>query len=96
MKRKVLFVVGLPMLLASQAFACEADHTAAMQAIIAKSSKPDNVRVVALREKAMTCEQNSINLHLQGDQKVSYLTSCINANDAKAKHDAMMQPKIKI
>ena len=94
MNRKVLFVISLPMLLASQAFACEADHTAAMRSIIAKSSAPDNVRVSALHQKAMYCEQNAINLRLQGDQKVSYLTSCINQNDAQRQRTSIMHNKI--
>jgi hypothetical protein len=82
MKYKALFIIGLPMLLVSQAFACEADHTAAMQSIIAKSSTPENVKAVALHNKAMYCEQNAKNLRLQGDDQVNYVTSCLNKNDA--------------
>jgi hypothetical protein len=84
MKRKVLFIVALPLLLVSQAFACEgvSENAAAMHAAIAKTSTPENVRAVSLHNKAMYCKQSAINLRLQGDAQANYVASCINQNDA--------------
>lgn len=94
MKRKILFVIGLPMLMISQAFACEADHTALMRSIIAKSSSPANVREVSLHQKAMYCEQNAINLRLQGDKKTGYLASCMNKNEANERQASFRRQDI--
>jgi hypothetical protein len=83
MKRKILLVVGLPMLFAAQAaFACDSDHTAEMHSIIAQKSSAENVKAAYLQKKARHCEQNAINLRLQGDKQVSYVTSCMNENQA--------------
>jgi hypothetical protein len=93
MKRKILLVVGLPMLFAAQAaFACDTDHTAEMHALITKTSSADNVKATFLRKKARHCEQNAINLRLKGDEQVSYVTSCMNENqalDVKAKRQGI-------
>jgi hypothetical protein len=83
MMHRILFVVGLPMLFAAQTgFACDADHTAEMHSVIAKTSSADNVKEAYLRKKARHCEQNAINMRLQGDEQVNYVTNCMNENPA--------------
>ena len=83
MKRNMLFItVGLSVLLATSASAGENEHTALMQSKLAQDSSPANVKAVTLQQKTLNCEQNAKNQRLQGTEKASYVTSCINKNDA--------------
>ncbi len=82
---KSLFVaVGLSLLVAAPAYSCEADHTAAMMSQITKASAASNVRAVALKLKAAQCEQNATNFRLQGNDRTTYVSTCVSKNDAAA------------
>jgi hypothetical protein len=89
--KKALFVIALPMLLASQAFACDpiSQNATKMNEVLSQSNNPENVQAVALRNKAMYCHQNAINLGLQGDAHTNYMTSCINKNAALEQKTAL-------
>lgn len=93
MKRKALFIIGLSMLLVPQAFACEgvSENAVEMHAALAKTNTPENVQAVALQRKAMYCTQNAKNLGLKGDRQTSYVTSCINENDALKARTAFLK-----
>jgi hypothetical protein len=82
MKHQLSVALGLAMLLSAPAFACEADHTAAMMSQLSKSSAQANVHAASLSRKASYCEQNATNLSLRGDEKNRYVTGCMNKNDA--------------
>ncbi len=83
MKRPLIVALGLPLLFAATANACEAD-AAAMMSQITKASAPSNVKAMALKQKAAQCEQNARNFGLQGGQRTIYVDTCVNQNDAAA------------
>ena len=83
MKLNMFFIAtGLSALLAASAYAGDTEHTALMLSKLAQDSSPDNVKAVALQQKTLTCGQNAKNLRLQDTEKASYITSCINKNEA--------------
>jgi hypothetical protein len=89
--KKALFAIVLPMLLASPAFACDpvSQNATKMNEALSQNNNPENVQAVALRNKAMYCHQNAINLGLQGDAHASYMTRCINKNAALEQKTAL-------
>lgn len=91
MTRKILFIAALPLLLVSQAFACDpvSQNSAEVHAALTKASSPENVQATALREKAMRCHQNAKNLGLKGDAHTNYMESCMYKNDALELRTAM-------
>ncbi len=82
MKHQLSVALGMAMLLSAPAFACEADHTAAMMSQLSKSSAQTSVQAASLSRKASYCEQNATNLSLRGDNKASYVAGCMNKNEA--------------
>ncbi|HEY6093980.1 MAG TPA: hypothetical protein VIU93_03410 [Gallionellaceae bacterium] len=66
-------------------------RTAYVKQCLAESSKPANVKRVAEQHKQMSCEQNAKNFALQGAAKTSYVTKCMNQNDAR---DAALSHKL--
>ncbi len=86
MKRPLFVALGLTLLAAAPAYACDADHTAAMMSQITQASAPSNVQAVTLKQKASYCEQNAKNLGLQGNERASYLGACVSRNPAAEQH----------
>lgn len=73
-------VAGISMFFAIPAFA--GNDVQSLTARLAKDSSPENVKAVALHHKKLNCEQNAKNKKLQGNQKESYMTICMNKNEA--------------
>lgn len=61
-----------------------AEQSVFMKSCLAEASSPENVRAVALRQKKAYCDKNVKNKALQGSEKESYLTACMNNNEAQA------------
>ena len=81
MKRTIIAIAAsISMLLTMSAFAGNEDMTAKLAA----ASSPANVKAVALQQKKSYCIQNAKNKALQGSEKESYLTACMNHNEAQA------------
>lgn len=79
MKRTIIAVaVSVSTLLATPVFAGNEE----MIAKLAEASSPANVKAVALQQKKAYCDKNVKNKALQGGEKESYLTACMNNNEA--------------
>ena len=79
MKRTIIAIaVGMSLLLTIPTFAGNEE----IAAKLAEASSPANVKAVALQQKKSYCNQNAKNKALQGSEKESYLTACMNSNEA--------------
>lgn len=58
-------------------------RTAYVKQCLAEASAPANVQRLAQQQKAVSCEQNSRNLSLQGPAKSSYIAKCVNQDQAR-------------
>lgn len=63
-----------------------AEQSAFMKSCLAEASSPENVRAVALQQKKAYCDKNVKNKALQGSEKESYLTTCMNHNEAQVQY----------
>ena len=61
-----------------------AERSAFMKSCLAEASSPANVKAVALQQKKAYCDKNVKNKALQGSEKESYLTTCMNNDEAQA------------
>ena len=59
-----------------------AEQVVFIKSCLAEASSPANVKAVALQEKKAYCDKNVKNKALQGSEKESYLTTCMNHNEA--------------
>lgn len=83
MKRTfIAMVVGISTLLTTFAFA----GNEGIASKLAEASSPANVKAVALQQKKAYCTQNAKNKALQGSEKESYLTACMNHNEAQVQY----------
>ena len=55
-----------------------------MQSCLAQAKEPSNVREEERKHKNAVCEQNAKNKKLQENDKASYLSNCMNKNEAAA------------
>ena len=62
-----------------------------MKSCLAKAEDPANVKEEERKHKSAVCEQNAKNKKLQGNDKASYVTNCMNKNEAATVASA--QPK---
>lgn len=98
MRPSILFVYALPLLIAIPALAMDANtciaesaqlemskRDAYIKSCLDKVSAPDNVKKAELQQKRALCEQNAKNHKLQGNDKASYLETCMNKNEAAMK-----------
>ena len=74
----IAIAVGMSALLITPACAGNEEIVAKL----AEASSPANVKAVALQQKRLYCDQNAKNKALQGSEKESYLTACMNSNEA--------------
>lgn len=87
--------VNLPEVAVLKASHCEsrssnlppAEQITFIQSCLAEASSPANVKAVALQEKKAYCDKNVKNHALQGNEKESYLTTCMNKNEALAQFE---------
>jgi hypothetical protein len=95
MKRKFLLMclallpIGAPALAkegkdcaAESAKLPHAERSAHTKKCLDELGDPSNVRQTQQQRKQSQCEQNAANRKLQGSEKSSYLSSCMNSNDA--------------
>ena len=64
-----------------------AEQVAFIKSCLAEASSPANVKAVALQEKKAYCDENVKSKALQGSEKESYLTACMNHNEALAQFE---------
>lgn len=93
---KRIIAVSISALLATPVFAgnCESkgahlppvEYVAHMKSCLAEASSPANVKAAALQQKKAYCDKNVKNKVLQGSEKESYLTTCMNSNDAQVQY----------
>ncbi len=71
-----------------------AERSAYMKKCLDQLGDPSNVKQVQQQDKQVRCEQNAKNQQLQGNDRSSYVSSCMNANEAAeaAKASAAGQP----
>jgi len=58
------------------------DRTVFLKGCLASASAPVNTQEAALKAKRLRCAQNAKNRTLQGDEKIDYITACLNKNEA--------------
>lgn len=64
-----------------------AEQVAFLKSCLAEASSPANVKAAALQEKKAYCGKNVKNKALQGSEKESYITACMNNNEALAQFE---------
>jgi len=62
----------------------QAEHDSFMKACLAQLSDPSNVKEAQQQDKRARCEQNAKNQNKQGNDKASYVSSCMTENEAAA------------
>ncbi len=97
MKRKflavciALFSINAPVM-AKDGKSCEAEssklppqeRSAYIKRCLAQLNDPVNVKQEQQQSKQVRCEQNAKNQNLQGNAKASYISSCMNKDEAAA------------
>lgn len=68
-----------------------AEREGFMKSCLDKADDPANVQEEERKQKNARCEQNAKNKKLQGNDKATYLSSCMNKNEAAVA--ATAQPK---
>jgi hypothetical protein len=78
--------IASPWAVAKEAANCDTKagqtKSAGMQSCIAQMNDPARVREKQQQEKLAGCEQNAKNRNLQGNEKSSFISSCMNENQA--------------
>ena len=59
-----------------------AERSAHTKKCLDELGDPSNVKQTQQQRKQAQCEQNATNQHLQGSEKSSYISSCMNENEA--------------
>jgi len=62
-----------------------------VKSCLAQAEAPANIQEEERKHKSATCEQNAKNKKLQGQDKATYISNCMNKNEAAALANA--QPK---
>lgn len=63
-----------------------AEYVTHMKSCLAEASSPANVKAAALQQKKAYCDKNVKNKGLKGSEKESYLTACMNHNEAQVQY----------
>lgn len=61
----------------------EKERIAFLHTCLAEASSPAHVKELALQQKHLNCEQNAKNRALQGDEKASYIQTCMHKDEAR-------------
>lgn len=78
--------------LAQSAGLSQQERTAFLKGCEASASAPVNTQMAVVQQKNMRCEQNAKNKALQGDEKTSYINSCLNKNEAAERKAVINAP----